>query len=216
MGKKVRAMKTSRTFPLLVIIGALLLASLACQQAGEILTPEEATARVEASVQSNFENMENVEDAEFQTGDKVELTSPDTAVPLFSKAAGNAPFLNANSGDIAFVRESRSVDDAIWYRIEGATGNGWVAAENVKLPSEEEAVEEPTFADGETVLLQGVGFMISLYDDAGSRQIIAQQERGVEVVVLESTTVGAEIWYRIDAPTGEGWVPSSNIVAIEE
>ena len=155
-------------------------------------------------------------DAEFSNGDKIEFTSTGPTVPLYSKAAGRAPFLNVNPGETAFVRESTAVEGVVWYRIEGSSGNGWVSAEYVTAPTEEEAVEEPAFAAGDMALLQGVGFMISLYDDAGSTKIIAQQERGVEVEILDSTTVGAEIWYQIDAPTGVGWVAESFIAPLEE
>ena len=209
-------MKKSNKTPLVLMIVVLLLASLACQQAGEILTPAEATARVEAESQSEAESQESAVDAEFATGDKIEFTSPGATVPLYSKAAGRSPFLTVNPGEFAFVRGSTAVDGVIWYRIEGSSGNGWVSAEFVTAPSEEEVVEEPAFAAGDMALLQGVGFMISLYDDAGSSKIIAQQERGVEVEILDSTTVGAEIWYQIDAPTGVGWVPESFIAPLEE
>ena len=209
-------MKKSNKTPLVLLIAVLLFASLACQQAGEILTPAEATARAEAESQTEVESQETAVDAEFSNGDKVEFTSTGSSVPLFSKAAGRTPFLNVNPGETAFVRESTAVDGVVWYRIEGSSGNGWVSAEFVTAPTEEEVAEEPAFAAGDTALLQGVGFMISLYDDAGSSKIIAQQERGVEVEILDSTTVGAEIWYQVDAPTGVGWVPESFIVPLEE
>ena len=41
----------------------------------------------------------------------------------------------------------------------------------------------------------------------------AAQERGVEVTVQEARSVDSEVWYRIKAPTGEGWVPEANLSA---
>jgi hypothetical protein len=43
--------------------------------------------------------------------------------------------------------------------------------------------------------------------------MIAGQERGVEVTIIEIAEHEGEWWYKIDAPTGEGWVPAENITA---
>ena len=207
-------MKISKTFPLVMVIVVLLLTSLACQQAGEILSPEDATQRAIESESEVVANDESAAGAAFANGEKVEFTSTGSTIPLYSSAAGRTPFLNAAPGDAAFVRSSTEEDGEIWYQVEGTSGNGWVQAEFLVAASGEADVA--AFAPGDTAILQGVGFMVSLFDGAGSRLMIAQQEKGVEVVVLEVGSVGAETWYKIDAPTGDGWVPASNLVAIEE
>ena len=58
---------------------------------------------------------------------------------------------------------------------------------------------------GDTVELIGKGYMISLFQEAGSNRISAQQERGTQVTVKDSSVIDGEIWYLIDAPTGLGW-----------
>jgi hypothetical protein len=119
-------------------IGLLLLTNLACAQAGEILTPAEATARAEATQN---------------------LVRP-TATP-------------------------------------GAFKEGSSAAEGPQV--------------GDAVYLTGRGFLISLVSEPGATRMIAGQERGVEVTIIEITEHEGELWYKIDAPTGEGWVPAENI-----
>jgi len=72
-------------------------------------------------------------------------------------------------------------------------------------------VAEGSIPTGTTVYLTGRSYLINLVDAPGSFKMIAGQERGVEVVVLDSTLYKDEIWYLIDAPTGNGWVPAENL-----
>jgi hypothetical protein len=121
-------------------IALLLLANLACAQAGEILTPVEATARAEAT----------------------QNPVRPTATP-------------------------------------GAAQEGSLTAEGPQV--------------GDVVYLTGKGFLISLVSEPGATRMIAGQERGVEVTIIEIAEHEGELWYKIDAPTGEGWVPAENITA---
>ena len=67
---------------------------------------------------------------------------------------------------------------------------------------------------GTTVYLTGRTYLINIFDAPGSLKMVAGQERGVAVVILDSTLLEDEIWYLIDAPTGQGWVHEENL-AIE-
>jgi len=78
----------------------------------------------------------------------------------------------------------------------------------VPTADESEAVEG--FGAGDTVYLTG-RYLISMMDAPGSNKMIAGQERGVAVTIINSATVDGVIWYQIDAPTGQGWVPESNL-----
>jgi len=122
------------------VIGMLSLASLACAQAGEILTPAEATARAEAT----------------------QNPVRPTATPGAIEEGSSAP-------------EGPQVGDAVY--------------------------------------LTGRGFLISLVSEPGATRMIAGQERGVEVTIIEIAEHEGDLWYKIDAPTGEGWVPAENITA---
>jgi hypothetical protein len=123
-------------------VSLLLLASLACAQAGEILTPAEATARAEATQ--------------------------------------NPARPNATPGAV-----------------------GESAGESPSVP------EGPQV--GDVVYLTGKGFLVKLVAEPGATGMIANQERGAEVTIVEITEHEGEIWYKIDAPTGEGWVPAENV-----
>jgi hypothetical protein len=132
--------QTSASIVTLWAIGLLLLASLACAQAGEIMTPAEATALAEAT------------------------RNPIRPTPT-PMAAGES--------EEASTPEGPQIDD--------------------------------------TVYLTGKSFLISLLSEPGSRRMIAGQERGAKVTIIEIIEHEGELWYKIDAPTGEGWVPAENI-----
>jgi len=66
---------------------------------------------------------------------------------------------------------------------------------------------------GDVVYLTNKSFLVSLMSEPGGNRMIAGQERGAQVDILQATTVDGVIWYFIKAPTGEGWVPEDNITA---
>lgn len=118
----------------ILFIGLLLLPSLACEKAGQILTPAEATARAR-----------------------------EAAAPTATSETPPTP------------------------------------------------VAEGGIQVGDVVYLTGKGYLISIVAEPGAMRMIAGQERGVEVTIIDVADVEGETWYRIDAPTGEGWVPAENI-----
>ncbi len=72
-------------------------------------------------------------------------------------------------------------------------------------------VAEDSLPPGTVAYLGGQGYLISLVDAPGSLRMIAGQERGVEITVIQSSLHEGEIWYLVDAPTGEGWIPEENL-----
>ncbi len=70
------------------------------------------------------------------------------------------------------------------------------------------------FNIGDVATLGGKGFLVNLLDAPGGK-ISAGQEKGAEVEVLASTAFEDEIWYQIQASTGDGWVKAENLEAIE-
>ena len=118
----------------ILFIGLLLLPSLACEKAGEILTPAEATARAR-----------------------------EAAAPTSTPETPPTP------------------------------------------------VVEGGIQVGDVVYLTGKGYLISIVAEPGSMRMIAGQERGVKVTIIDVADVEGETWYKIDAPTGDGWVPAENI-----
>ena len=72
-------------------------------------------------------------------------------------------------------------------------------------------VSEDAIPSGTVVYLVGKGYLINLVDAPGSFRMIAGQERGAEVTVLQNTVHQDAIWYLVKAPTGEGWVLEENV-----
>jgi len=64
---------------------------------------------------------------------------------------------------------------------------------------------------GDLVYLTNRSFLVSLMSEPGGNRMIAGQERGVQVEILQAAIVDGVLWYRIKAPTGEGWVPETNL-----
>lgn len=197
---------------LILLIGSLLLVSLACQT-GEILTPAEATARaVEVrsvkirTIKSATGTKTKEELKGPQPGDTVELTGKGFMISLYQEPGATRIIAQQERGTNVVLKDRQDVNDETWYLIDAPTGLGWVKAENVK-EIETEAKPKP----GDTVYLKGKGYMINLYQEAGGTRIIAQQERGAKVTIKDMTEVNGKTWYLIDAPTGLGWVDEASI-----
>jgi len=191
------------------VLALLLLASIACQT-GEILTPEEATARAQQEKEKEARPAPSTASgAEFQVNETVEFTGTEFLIPLRKEPdSGASPFSFAGRGDQATILGSQEVEGEVWYLVKSAAGEGWVPAKFLKStgPSTAEGPQP-----GDTVYLTGKGFLINLVDEPGSKHIIANQERGAAVTILEVVEHEGQLWYHIDAPTGQGWVSADNI-----
>lgn len=78
------------------------------------------------------------------------------------------------------------------------------------VPTAEEIEAVEGFGEGDTVYLTG-RYLINLMDAPGGN-IIGAQERGVAVIILAAATAGdGEVWYQVDAPAGNYWVPEANL-----
>lgn len=213
-----------------VIIAMLVLASLACSQAGQILTPEEATAIAQGAIPGANPSDSETQEGQFEVNQVVNFIGTGFLVPIMREPGDRMAYSNAARGQTATIKGSREVDGEVWYQVTSAAGNGWVAAKNLEAaevqatqPAQAEAGGTPAgegegapstgFAVGDTVYLVGRAFLLNLYDAPGSRTIKANQQRGEAVVILEVQDVDGVNWYRIDAPTGEGWVPAENLSA---
>lgn len=205
---------------LILIIGLLLLLSLACQT-GEVLTPAEATARAREarSVKIGATPTKNVSGTVApitgpQIGDSGELIGKGFMVNLYQKAGATRIIAQQERGTTVTFKDKQEVNGKLWYLIDAPTGLGWVKAENINFSEVADETEATKAASGpqvgDTLYLQGKGFMVNLYQEAGGTRIIAQQERGAAVVFKKAVDVNGDPWYLIDAPTGLGWVPADN------
>jgi hypothetical protein len=194
---------------LVLMIGVLILASLACSQAGEILTPAEATARAVESAPVFTTGSSSVEGGVFEAGDKATLTDRSFLVNLYDAPGGKVSAGQERGAEVTVLEVSTEAGN-VWYKIEAPTGEAWVPAKNLEaLEGEgETTIEGPQPGDG--AYLQGKSFLVNLLDVPGGK-MIAGQERGMAITILQVVEVDGAVWYQIDAPTGQGWVPAENI-----
>ncbi|HSM58324.1 MAG TPA: GW dipeptide domain-containing protein [Candidatus Sulfomarinibacteraceae bacterium] len=203
------------------LISLLALAALACAQAGEVLTPEEATERARSPA-ANEDTAEGI-GGDFGVGDTATLTGRSFLVNLLDAPAGRIT-AGQERGVQVTIQQIVEEEGELWYRVEAPGGRGWVRVDNLEPPEIEEAVEgeetevdgdEETAVDiaaGDTAYLIGNRFIVDYYDRPGpGGRIISGQQRGAEVTVVEVSQADGETWYLIDSAAGQGWVPAENL-----
>lgn len=194
-------------------LGLMILISLACTQSGEILTPAEATQRVQATEDARIVEIdEQAESAELSNGDTFEFIGKGFLVSLYAEPGARTAYSHASRGDEGVIISSEVVEGTVWYQVDSGAGEGWVPEESIKALTT--SGEEDPFL-GQTAYLVGKGYLINIVDEPGSMTIVGNQERGAEVEVLKKVVEGGKSWYLIDAPTGEGWVVADNLTLEE-
>lgn len=194
-----------------IFISLLLLLGLACSAAGEVLSPEEATQRAQPTALPQTGG-NGGDELTFAIDDTVEFVSSEFLILLRNTPGDLSNFATqATRGETATILDSTLVDGEEWYRVKGPAGEGWVQARYLSGTGSGAGGETEGPQVGDTVYLAGVQFLIPLVAAPGETRMIAGQERGVEVTILETFVLEGETWYRIDAPTGEGWVPADKI-----
>lgn len=211
-------MRKRNSWLLFVIL--LVIVSLACERSGRILTPEEATAEAIENVFRPPTEGGSAAGALFEPGDIAIITGNTFLINLQDvpggRIAGSQP-----RGAEAEILESVEFEGEIWYHIDSETGEGWLRGDNLEVIESEDGDEaegdgggETTASgpgEGDTVYLVSNGFLVNLLREPNGN-ILAVQERGVQVTIITVfETEDGDLWYLIDAPTGEGWVPAENI-----
>jgi len=189
-----------------LMLSVLFAFTLACAQSGEILTEAEATARAMPTAAPTRAAMHD--DSQFEVGDPIELTSTGFLVPIYQNPGDRTAFSHAARGDSGNILGAEMVDDLLWYQVESVAGTGWVQDEFVHAVGGE--VVDGLWQPGTTVYTDSKGYLTSLFDAPGSIHMIAGQERGVAVTVLEAVVLDGVNWYFVDAPTGKGWATEEN------
>lgn len=193
----------------IALVGLLLLvAGLACET-GEILTPEEATRRAEATLNPGGA-VEAAAEAQFQEGESVQFVSSSFLVALHPEPGDPTAEAHVARGESGTVEGSEIFEDEIWYYVSTDAGEGWVNAEFINRAAAEGEGEEGVQV-GDRVYLTAQGFLVNFMSEPGGNRIVAGQERGALVTVLAIEEVEGTTWYRIEASAGTGWVPEDNI-----
>ncbi|MBN2556868.1 MAG: hypothetical protein JXA97_13090 [Anaerolineales bacterium] len=186
---------------------AVLLATLACARAGEVVSPAEATRRVEAT-QAAVLTPDVALEAIFGVNSTVEFIGEQYLIPLQAEPGDVVAESHVPRGEFGIVLGSELLDGEVWYFVDSTSGQGWIREESLQASETAEATGPQV---GDTVYLIGLGYLINLADQPGSNLIAANQERGAEVIIEAITQFEGEVWYLVDAPTGEGWIRGENI-----
>ena len=199
---------------LLMIVGVIILAGVACQS-GEVITPAEATARAKqkravtikktATPGGKTESGADV----LGNGTKAKLVGKAYLVSIYKEPGSTRILTQQEKGVEVEVQDTQAVDGVTWYLIAAPAGQGWVKAEN--LEAEGGAASDSGPQPGDTVYLTSKSYLVNLYKEPGNIRIIAQQERGVPVEIQDIQELDGNLWYLIDAPTGIGWVKAESI-----
>jgi hypothetical protein len=193
---------------ILLVWVVVLLAGLACET-GEILSPEEATQRAITAATQAIATGQGSTESGIAVGEEVEFDSNEFLVPLAAQPGDQIAAGHVSRDETATVLEKTEIDGEIWYFLDTTGGNGWVPASLVRQ------IGGPEFAEGDTVYLTGTGFLINIYELPGSNRFVANQERGVVVIVRGTTIYEGDLWYMVEAPTGTGWVEDEFLTAEE-
>jgi len=210
------AKKLNPKLLLFLIVGIILLAGVACQT-GEVISPAEATARAvkarsvivkkTATPGGKTEAGADV----IPSGSKAILVGKAYLVNIYKEAGSTRILTQQEKGVVVTVQDVQHIGATTWYLIKAPAGQGWVQADNLQVEKKEGTGAGASPKVGDTVYLKGKAYLISLYKEPGGTRIIAQQERGVAVVIKDIQEKDGKKWYLVDAPTGLGWVQAENI-----
>ena len=198
-------------------IGLLVLATLACNQAGQILSPEDATATaVFLAIPEEVEETESTETIETDRamGEEITLVTAGAVVPLATSPGSGSISFAANLQPATII-DIREVDGVIWYKVNSTSGEGWITENYIQpsvVESEDGEISDELNAEiGETVYLVGTGFMVTLVDQAGGNRMIATEPRGGAVEIVDKKVVAGVAWYKVDGTSQPGWVTSESL-----
>lgn len=212
-----RTAKIHPKLALFLLISLVFLAAVACQK-GEVITPAEATARAKearsvklrktATPGGKTEAGANV----IPSGTKATLVGKSYLINIYRDPDGKRIIAQQERGMEVTILDVTQVGKETWYLIDAPAGQGWVNGENLQV--EEAKAAESELKPGDVAFLTGKSYLINLYREPDGKRIIAQQERGVQVSILDvQQGEDGKTWYLIDAPTGQGWVRGENITA---
>jgi hypothetical protein len=199
-------MKSTKTAMLPVLV--LMLGILACSQAGEVLTPEEATRRAQVVAEATtlptaISNVSGIE-----IGSRVRFDTVEYLVLMKREPGSQLIAVQSERGATGVVVGSQDVEGMPWYQIETPGGTGWLPGDVLSFVSEEAFTE---LAVGDTAYLVGTSEIVKLLVAPGNNLGARDDAAGAEVTVLQVTEFEGEQWIKVRAPAGEGWVRSSNL-----
>ncbi|MCH7663493.1 MAG: hypothetical protein IH859_06455 [Chloroflexi bacterium] len=114
----------------MIAVSALLLASLACAQAGKVITDAEAT---QTAIPTATVVILELEAAVYDVGDEVVIIGGKfgALVPLYGSACAQFFSSQVLYGTEVEVLGLQECEDIVWYQVEGLIGQGWLLVDNI-------------------------------------------------------------------------------------
>jgi hypothetical protein len=211
---------------LLMVLVLLGLAALACDQAGEVLTPADATVRAVEGIPV-FEIIEGT-GGSIEVGDVVEVEGQGFLINIQASPGGSISG-SIPRGAVVSVLDIATFEGENWYRVSSDAGEGWVPGARVTVvepvetetgieaDAEDEGELEPVETTsgpqaGDTINVTGTAFLVNIMESPSSGRIVGGLSRNSPAVVLEVARFEGTLWYHVDSDAGQGWLPEQNIV----
>ena len=195
----------SRT-SIVLAVSVLLLSVLACSQAGEVVTPEEATRRAQdvIDIEEAATSLPELADTDIEIGETVRFVTNDFLVLLKREPGAALIAVQSDRGATGTVVDSALHEGEVWYEIELAgSGSGWLPENTVESIGNIEAEYEI----GDVVYLRGADETVKVQTNPGSGNPFSRPEPvGSEVSIVKKSEVESKTWYQVAAPGGLGWV----------
>lgn len=116
--------KTARVNLFFVFI-ALFIASLACEQSGEIIPDAEATRRAIPTITPT----PKIVVSDFNEGDEVVFVGKGYLIPFYKNPGDDSVLSHAARNDSGVILSIVSVDGVVWYEVKSVAGTGWITLE---------------------------------------------------------------------------------------
>lgn len=199
---------------ILLAISALILSVMACEQAGEIITPEEATRRAQEAIdiEEAATPLPELADTDIQIGESVRFTSGEFLVLLRREPGAALIAVQSDRTATGTVVGSALHEGEVWYEVEIAgSGSGWLPADAV----ESIGTVEAEYDIGDVVYLRGPDDEVAIQTNPGSGNPFSRDVPvGTEVTIVKKTELEGKSWYQIAAPGGLGWVTGEYVTAV--
>ncbi|MBT3321887.1 MAG: hypothetical protein HN392_06340 [Anaerolineae bacterium] len=116
--------KISRISILLLLI-VLFVATMACEQAGEIVPDAEATQRAIPTA-APTQDIQEAEDARFAENQDVVFVGQGYLIPFYGKPGDALVLSHAARGDAGVVLGVVLLEGETWYEVKSVAGTGWI------------------------------------------------------------------------------------------
>ena len=117
--------KKSAQISILLLLGALFITTMACEQAGEIVPDAEATQRAMPTI-TPTQDIQEAEDAKFKEGENVVFIGEGYLIPFYANPGDTLVLSHAARNDPGVVLGVVLFEGETWYEINSVAGIGWI------------------------------------------------------------------------------------------